>query len=179
MTIIKCLACIVYLTICWVLPDILGSARPSDCPARYLLANLCYAYGVVGLILLVQVITWIKFLCAKRHLAGIELITQLQRNYIKTMVITLILSLLGNGVWFWAVQVTWSRFSIDGCLGDTWDILDFFNFVVILLYTLGYGAMLAMCVACCPFMYTTVSQFFKNLYWGAASENTNDDVLTQ
>jgi hypothetical protein len=153
---------IIYFLIILFLPEMVGGERDPDCKFNMVFANCCFAFILVGLIFLTNIVNVMVF-CYDRHtLRDFELDIALQKNYFRTVVITFLISLFGYGGWFCAVQSMWPNFNTTTCL-QGWNLLDFVSFIGLQLYTAAFAAMLALAIICCPCCTSQVVQIVRVL----------------
>ena len=96
---------IAYFTLCLFLPRLIGGQRNPDCKFNMLLANCYFAFLLVGLIFIANIVNVVVFCYDRRkyYYQNIELTQALKKNYFRTVIFTFLVSLIGYGGWFWAV----------------------------------------------------------------------------
>lgn len=166
---------IAYFALCLYLPALAGGQRDPACKFNVLLANCYFAFLLVGLIFLANLVNAAVFLYDRRTLfnQGIELTQALKKNYFRTVVFTFLVSLFGYGGWFWAVQFMWVNFDPQTCLKG-WNLLDFANFLVLQIYCAAFAAMLGLLVLCAPCCCQRVCQVIRVLRSEQVQEGESD-----
>ena len=111
-----------------------------------------FAFVVIGsltVILLVQVGVYYYTRSHMPRMAWFEFIPVF---LLKTVVWQVVVTVLGFALWFFVSQKMWVNFS-DECI-QGWNLLDFINFCLIMLYTFAYAMVLLTIVlvgiCCCP-----------------------------
>jgi len=80
------------------------------------------------------------------------------------LIFQLFITVFGYGTWFFAVQSMWRNFSGVECLHG-WNLLDFVNFIVLMIFSVAFAASLAffaLTVVCCgPCLYRQFREYLR------------------
>lgn len=156
---------IVYLTICYYLPDIFGGARNAECQADTAYAVGMFGWVIVGAQVGVHLIYIVLYLCKENSSGVTSAIMKefVEKATIYSTIALMFINFFGYAIYFYWTQVLWSDISEGGCI-QGYNAFDFINWILLLLVTVApaitvaFGCCIGIC--CLPCIYGAVREYF-------------------